>query len=338
MKTSTPAPVTIDDVAARAKVSISTVSRVLNERDRVHSRTRERVMAAVRELGYQPSAFARGLATQRTHTLGFVIPNISDPFYLEIVRGVEEAAAAEQYNLIVVSQPQFSSEHRYLQLFTQRRVDGMVLVAIDVRRHEVEHILRRGVPVALVQQDIGAQVPTFVVDNYGGASAAIEHILGHGRWRIAYITGSDFTPDNAGRLRGARDTLAAHGLELPPERIVPGNYFPDSGYAAMQRLLDLPEPPDAVFAANDQMANGAMLAIRDRGLRVPEDMIMVGFDDVSLARYTSPPLTTVHQPAYELGFQAARTVLGAIDADVAMARIVLPTALVVRQSCGCTGR
>ncbi|HEX5690594.1 MAG TPA: substrate-binding domain-containing protein, partial [Roseiflexaceae bacterium] len=216
--------------------------------------------------------------------------------------------------------------------------DGMVLVAIDVRRPEVEHIVRRGVPVALVQQDVGANVPTFVVDNYGGASAAIEHILWHGRRSIAYIGGSDFTPDNAGRLRGARDTLAAHGLQMPPDRIVAGNYFPDSGYAAMQQLLDLADPPDAVFAANDQMASGAMLAIRDRGLRVPEDLIIVGFDDVSLAKYTSPPLTTVRQPAYELGFQAARTVLQAIDGEAPMARIVLPTELVVRQSCGCTGR
>jgi DNA-binding LacI/PurR family transcriptional regulator len=249
---------------------------------------------------------------------------------------VEDATIGAEYNLLVASQPRETGEHRYLQLFTQRRVDGMVLVAIDVRRHEIEQILRRDVPVVLVQQDIGEGIPTFVVDNYGGACALAEHILQHGCRRVAYIAGSDHTPDNAERLRGLRDTLAAHGLDLAPERIAYGNYLRGSGEWAMRQLLGLQELPDAVFAANDQMASDALLAIRERGLRVPEDMILVGFDDVPLASYVSPPLTTVHQPAYELGLQAARTALHAVNGAIPWARIVLPTALVVRHSCGCS--
>lgn len=327
---------TIDDVAERAQVSISTVSRVLNGRDRVHPDTRERVMAAARELNYQPSAFARGLATQRTQTLGFVIPTISDPFFLEIVRGVEEVARANRYVLLVVSEPYSTHDHSYLRLFTQRRVDGLILVGIDLDRAEITRLLKHGFPLVLVQHSGAENVPTIVVDNYSGASAAAQHLLQHGCRRLAYISGSDHTPDNAERLQGLRDTLAAHGLDLPEHYVTPGDYLAGSGYNAMLRLLEQAEKPDAVFAANDQMAADALLAIRDRGLRVPEDIALVGFDDLPLATYVSPPLTTVHQPAHEMGRLAAHTALDQLAGRSSMARVVLPTNLVVRRSCGCT--
>jgi len=330
------AQITIDEVARRARVSISTVSRVLNGLDRVHPETRERVLAAIKELNYQPSAYARGLAKQRSQTLGFVIPNISDPFFLEVVRGVEDVATPAGYGLLVASQPRATGDHRYLRLFTERRVDALVLVAIDVRRADVEHMLRRHIPVALVQQDIGNDLPTFRVDNYGAACALTKHLLQHGRHRLAYIAGSDHTPDNAERFGGLRDTLAATGLHLPPERVAQGDYLRGSGYHAMQTLLNLAEPPDAVFAANDQMASDALIAIRERGLHVPEDIALVGFDDVPLASYVIPPLTTAHQPIYELGRQAALAVLGALEGAPLAARVVLPVPIVIRHSCGCS--
>ena len=330
------AQVTIDEVARRARVSISTVSRVLNELDRVHPQTRERVLAAMKDLNYQPSAYARGLAKQRSQTLGFVIPNISDPFFLEVVRGVEDVTTPAGYGLLVVSQPAATGDHRYMKLFTERRVDGLVLVAIDVRRANVEHMLRRHIPVALIQQDIGDDLATFRVDNYGAACALTEHLLEHGRRRIAYIAGSDHTPDNAERFRGLRDTLATAGLHLPPERLAKGDYLRGSGYHAMQALLQRAEPPDGVFAANDQMASDALIAIRERGLRVPEDIALVGFDDVPLASYVIPPLTTARQPIYELGRQAALAVLGALDGAPLAARVVLPVPIVIRHSCGCS--
>ena len=328
--------ITIDEVAQRARVSISTVSRVLNELDRVHPATRERVLAAIKELNYQPSAYARGLAKQRSQTLGFVIPNISDPFYFEVVRGVEDVTTPAGYGLLVASQPAATGDRRYLRLFTERRVDGLVLVAIDVRRADVQHMLRRHIPVALIQQDIGNDLPTFRVDNHGAACALTNHLLEHGRRRFAYIAGSDHTPDNAERLGGLRDTLAAAGLHLPPKRLAQGDYLRGSGYQAMHRLLNLAELPDAVFAANDQMASDALIAIRERGLRVPEDIAIVGFDDVPLASYVVPPLTTAHQPIYELGRQAALAVLGALDGAPLAARVVLPVPLVIRRSCGCS--
>ena len=331
---------TIFDVARHAGVSIGTVSRVTNNRDRVHPETRERVLRAIEELGYRPNALARGLAGQQTNTLGLVIPQVNDPFFFQIVRGVEDAASQAGYNLLIASQPLQPGEHSYLSLFTRGHVDAMVLVAIDVRVEEVQAITDRGVPIVLVQQDIGGNIPSFVADNYYGARSMAEHLLGHGYRRLGYISGTDYTPDNRERLRGLRDVLAQHGLSLPGEYIAHGNYLRDSGFRAMQELLALSPRPEAVFAANDQMAADAIMAALAAGLVVPDDIAVVGFDDGPFARYTNPPLTTVSQPVYDLGRQAAQTALQASRADRDSApmtpRLVqLPTQLVVRQSCGC---
>ncbi len=334
---------TIFDVAQHAGVSIGTVSRVFNNRDRVHPETRERVLRAIRELNYQPNALARGLASQQTDTLGLVIPQVNDPFFFEIVRGVEDAASAAGYNLLIASQPRQPGEHSYLRLFHRGHVDAMVLVAIDVLAHEVQAIIDRGVPIVLVQQDVGRNIPTFLADNYYGARTLIEHLVDvHGYRRVAFISGTDYTPDSRERLRGLRDVLAERGLDLPAAYITHGDYLRGSGYRAMQKLLDLPDRPEAVFAANDQMAADAIIAAQARGLCVPDDIAVVGFDDVPMASYVNPPLTTVSQPVYELGWQAARLALEASredsDARPLSPRMVqLPTTLVVRHSCGCAG-
>jgi LacI family transcriptional regulator len=331
---------TIFDVARHAGVSIGTVSRVLNNRDRVHPNTRERVLRAIRELDYRPNALARGLARQQTNTLGLVIPQVNDPFFFQIVRGVEDAASAAGYNLLIASQPQQPGEHSYFSLFHRGHVDAMVLVAIDVQPQEVKLITARGVPIVLVQQDIGRNIPSFLVDNYHGARAMAEHLLEHGYRRLGYIAGTDYTPDNRERLRGLRDTLSEHNLSLPASSIARGNYLRGSGVEAMQELLALTPRPEAVFAANDQMAADAIMAAQAAGLSVPDDIAVVGFDDAPVASYTNPPLTTVSQPVYDLGWQAARLALETsraerADPPVAPRLVQLPTALVVRRSCGC---
>lgn len=324
--------ITIAEVATYAGVSVSTVSRVLNGLDRVHPRTRERVLEVVRKLNYQPSAFARGLAFQRTHTLGLVIPTISDPFYLSIVRGVEEAAASEQHSLLVVSQPSAASARRVCELFTQRRVDGMVVVGVTVPAEATQHLRHQGFPLALLQGGPGSVV-NFAVDNYGGAVAMTEHLVGLGYRRVAYIAGSDNTSDNGERFRGFRDTLDRAGLAFDPQLFAQGDYSLGSGARATEALLAR-TLPDAIFAANDRMALEAMLALRRSGRRVPEDVAVVGFDDIPMASYASSPLTTVRQPGYELGFRAAKAVLGTLRGEVLPTGVILPVELVVRESCG----
>ncbi len=333
-------PATIFEVAERAGVSIGTVSRVINNRDRVSPETRERVLNAIHELDYHANALARGLANRQTVTLGLVIPQVNDPFFYQVVRGVEEAAGAANYSLLIASQSRLpATEHRYLHLFRRGHVDAMVLASIEIHIHEVQKIMRQGIPIVLVQLDIGENIPTFLADNYQGGRAIAEHLVVEHRYRrVAYITGTDYTPDSRERLRALRDVLQENGLDLPAEYIVRGDYLRDSGYRAMQQLLDLPDPPEAVFVANDQMAVDAMLAIRERGLRVPEDIAVGGFDDIPMASYVSPPLTTVHQPVYELGWHAAHKALEIINNNQALIsphKMILPTSLVIRRSCGC---
>ncbi len=331
---------TIFDVAKRANVSIGTVSRVLNNRDRVSAETRDRVLLAIRELDYHSNAFAQGLASQQTDTIGLVIPQVNDPFYFGIVRGIEDTVTTAGYSLLIASQPHHTSENHYMRLFRRGHVDALILTAIDVFPNEIQEMTKSGLPVIMVQQDAGKNVSAVLVDNYGGAAALTEHLLDHGCRRIAYIAGTDHTPVNKERLRALRDTLKAHGLSLPESLVFHGDYLRGSGAAAMRQILDLPERPDAVFAANDQMAADAMVVAQERGLNVPEDIAIVGFDDVPLASYVSPALTTVHQPIYEQGVYAARMALDMLKTSDQQPpptppRIILPTTLVIRRSCGC---
>ena len=322
---------TITEVAKRAGVSVSTVSRVMNGLDRVHPETRSRVMDVIQTLHYQPSAFARGLAIQQTRTIGFVIPTISDPFYLSIVRGVEEKAAAEDYSLLVVSQLSGAANGRVLELFTQKRVDGLVIVGTTVPQEILVQLQTQNFPVVLLQQQTER---TISVDNYGGATLVTDHLIGLGYRTLAYIAGHDDTPDNAERFRGFQDSLVRAGVTFNPQLFVQGNFLQGSGSGAATELLSRDIPFDAVFAANDQMAIDAVLTLRERGLRVPEDVGVVGFDDIPLARYVLPPLTTVRQPAYELGFRGVQAVLDALRGEPLPNGVVLPVELVVRESCG----
>ncbi len=322
---------TIAEVAKRAGVSISTVSRVMNGLDRVHPETRERVSNVIQTLRYQPSAFARGLAIQQTRTLGFVIPTISDPFYLNIVRGVEEKAAAAGYSLLVISQLSGAGDQRILELFTQKRVDGLIIVGTVVPQELLVQLRTQSFPVVLLQQHAER---TISVDNYGGATLLTDHLLELGYRTLAYIAGSGDTPDDAERFRGFQASLVRAGIAFDPRLFVQGDFLPGSGAEAATELLARNTPFKAIFAANDQMAIDAVLALRERGLSVPEDVAVVGFDDVPLARYVLPPLTTVRQPAYELGSSGVEAVLSALRGEPLPEGIILPVELVVRESCG----
>lgn len=302
----------------------------MNGLDRVHPETRERVSTVIQMLRYQPNAFARGLAIQRTHSLGFVIPTISDPFYIDIVRGVEEVAAAAGYSLLVISKLARADDRCVLELFTQKRVDGLVVVGVTVSREVLKQLRTQGFPLVLLQ---GEQA-TFLVDNYSGATLITEHLLGLGHRQLAYIAGSDDTPDNAERFRGFQDGLASAHVAFEPQLFARGDFLQGSGSRAVTELLRRQQPFDAIFAANDQMAIDAILALREHGLHVPEDVAVVGFDDIPLARYISPSLTTVRQPANALGSQATQAVLAALGGAPLPEGVVLPVELVVRESCG----
>jgi LacI family transcriptional regulator len=329
------------DVARLAGVSQATVSYVLNGNSviSVPEETRGRILAAVDELGYVPNGIARSLRTRRTYMIAAVIPDITNPFYPAFERGVQEAAEASGYDLIVFNTGGTAEkERRCVRSLQQGRVDGVVAVFFHLKAEDLLPLLDRN--VALVRLEAvkkgagGLDLPldNLYVDNVAASRAAVEHLIGRGHERIGMIAGQG-GPRQA-RARGYHAALAAHGL--PPEEALTrdGDFSEEGGHRAMLSLLDGPRPPTAVFAASDVMAVGALVAIREAGLRVPEDVAVVGFDDIPVARLITPRLTTVAQFQENLGVRAAEMLLERLDgkAPEQGRSEEMPYELIVRES------
>jgi LacI family transcriptional regulator len=307
---------TIRDVARKAKVSHQTVSRVINGHDSVTPETRERVTRAIRELEYVPSAVARSLSSSRTHTLGMVTTDVSDHFFAEAVAGAEAAARKRGYFLIIGSiEPGAEDDERtYLRLMLERRVEGLIIAVPRLRLADDDMLAGAAtrLPTVVVASDIELPGADHVdIDNRQGGFEATEHLLAHGHRRIATITGPLDWPSARARLDGYRDALrrAGDGAEPLVEPCL--DWGLESGLRAAERLLAASGRPTAIFAQSDLLALGAMSALRAHGVRVPEDMSMIGFDDIPVAQVFDPPLTTLRQPMREVGELAARLVLEA---------------------------
>lgn len=326
---------TMRDVAERAGVSVSTVSHVINNTRAVSDDTRRSVLESMRALGYKPNALARSLRRQQTHSIGMIVPDSANPFFAEVARAIEDASFAANYSVILCnSDGDLEKQEAYTNLLIERQVAGIVFVAAGLSTELVNDLRQRAVPLVVVDREIsGVEVDTVETNHYQGGQLATQHLIELGHRRIACIAaGSELSP-SAERLTGYRDTLAACGLPQDRALVVRGDFQFASGYRAAQQLLDLADPPTAVFACNDLMAVGCISAATQRGLHVPTDLSVVGFDDVKLASFTNPPLTTVVQPKREIG-QRAMEILYARMRDLgAPARFErLNTRLVVRQS------
>jgi len=336
--------VTIYDVAERAGVGIATVSRVLNNSPRVRDVTRLRVMAAIEELDYRPGAAARSLVSGRTLTIGFVLcqsPDriFADAFLPEVLRGAGDAIQSNGFRVLLHSVEDVTAPDAYIGLVREDHADGIILSGPRSDDHQLRHLKSEGFPVVLLGQLPGSGIPFVDVDNAGAARRAVDHLICQGHRRIGMITNAPLVYTAArDRLAGYRDALEASGIPFAPELMRYGDFGEESGRLAMEQLLDLPELPSAVFVASDLVAFGASLAIKRRGLRIPEDIALVGFDDVRLAHFVDPPLTTIQLPAYDLGYRAATLLNQLIDGGpVEEQEMLLQTELVVRQSCGAKG-
>lgn len=324
------------DVAERANVSVTTVSHVINETRPVSDELRGRVLSAMVELGYQPNALARSLRRKETHTIGMIVPDSVNPFFAEVARGIEDASFERDYSVILCnSDGDLSKELLYINVLAEKQVDGILLVAVSGVTTKHFHTLQaRGLPVVVVDRDIpGPAVDSVLVDNAQGGRLATRHLIDLGHRRIGCITGpSDLTP-SADRVTGYRQALQEAGISPDPSLIVKGDFQYRSGYQAAYRLLSLADPPTAIFACNDLMAVGAISAGEQAGYRVPADLSIVGFDDVRLASFTNPPLTTVVQPKHEMGVLAATMLLERLqNRNLPPRRRLLKTELLVRQS------
>lgn len=329
--------VTIRDVARAAGVSVATVSRVLNRKDTVTAETERHVREVIRRLEYVPHGGARSLTTRRTHVIGVVLPEMYGDFFSEIIRGIDRVARPRGYHVLVSGSHSDPEETEAVLHALHGRVDGLVLMMPGPGADPLTRSLPRGTPVILLNGPPGSRHPTLSVDNRAGARLAVDHLLDLGHRRIALIAGPEDNADAEERRRGYREALAARGLELDERLELPGDFREDSGFAAgeeLARRASRGNAPTAVFAANDAMAIGCLAGLRSKGLQVPEDLSLVGFDDVPNARYLTPALTTVRVPIAEVGGRAIERLLGSIDeptGEGASREVVAPT-LSIRDS------
>ncbi|KRF01215.1 LacI family transcriptional regulator [Frateuria sp. Soil773] len=301
---------TIKDVAREARVSVASVSRALNGQAGVTEQTQQRIREAATRLRYIPHGAARSLITRRTHTIGALLPDLHGEFFSELIRGIDLAARSRGLHLLVSSSHDDALEAAAAMRAMQGRVDGLLVMSPHADADFLRSNLPAGLPTVLMNTALEAcpDYAALSIDNRGGTRLVMEHLLASGRRRIAFIRGPAANHDVAEREQAYREALAAH-LPGAEAQVWPGDFSEQSGHAAGQALLAQASRPDAVFAANDMMAIGCMSALREAGVRVPDDIAVAGFDDVPMARYVTPALTTVRVRIAELGAQA----LGMLD-------------------------
>jgi DNA-binding LacI/PurR family transcriptional regulator len=335
--------VTSRDVAEHAGVSRTTVSFVLNDVPGVNisEETRKRVLQAAEELGYVPDASARSLASRRTRTLGLVLVRnqshvAADAFLPQVIHGLAESTRRADFRLLLEPVEDINYPNTYINLAHSKQIDGIIFSGPRSDDEQLTALVDEGFPVVLLGQ-LPGNVACFVdVDNRSAAREVVEHLIHLGHQRIGCITNAprEYT-GGADRLAGYRDALEAAGLPFEERLVRFGGFVAESGYRAAHSLLQEITSPMALFVASDVVAFGAMAAIRERGLTIPDDVALVGFDDIPLARYVDPPLTTVRLPAAELGRQAGQMIVNLVqDGEMAVRNMILETELIVRASCG----
>ena len=299
---------TIKDVAKRAGVSVATVSYVVNGTRNVAPETAERVRAAMEELNYHPNAVAQSLRTRTTHVIGAVVSDISNPFFATLIRGAEDCARENGYSLLICNTSEkLENELVYLQLLSRKRVDGMILAPTGKNDELIRDLIARGMQIVFIDRKLeGIEAPAVLSENEEGAYRATQHLIERGHRRIGIVLGLPHVSTTTERLRGYERALTDSGLEIDRSLIVYGHSQVKEGKKACLELLDRKDRPTAVFATNNLMTLGVMMAIHELGLRCPQDVSVVGFDDFEWAAAFEPPLTTVAQDPYRIGEGAIR--------------------------------
>ncbi|MGG1311312.1 MULTISPECIES: LacI family DNA-binding transcriptional regulator [Cohnella] len=324
---------TLKDVARKAGVALSTASYALNNRSEVSEETRNKILKAAEELNYKPNGTARDLKQARTKTIGLILSDLSGPFYSELIRSIQEVSYASGYNMIACSS--YGGENSTARKFLEeRRTDGIILLANNIDNDFIKRTAGKQFPIVVLDREISApHVWSATVDNTKGACQAVEYLIGLGYGEIGYLSGPVASPDNEKRFEGYQKALQEHGLAFRQQWVYQGYFTKQGGYEAAQAMLAQKQLPRAIFSANDEMAIGAMEAFMEAGLRIPEDIAVIGFDDIELARYIRPGLTTVRQPNRQLGNIATHMLLRALNGDTDIENVRLETELIVRESC-----
>ncbi len=328
---------TIQDVADRADVSVATVSRVLNGSDRVRESTKEEVVKAARALGYHPNETARNLRAQETRMVGVLLPNMHGEFFAQVTRGLDRKARASGHHLMVSNSHTQEDEAKAVIQSLLGRVDGLILLWPRLSHDFLDDLVPDSLPVVLLNTDrSGPRFETLAFDNHDGAYAAVEHLAEHGHERVALLTGGPQNYDARERRSGYRAAVSDYGLDADPSLELEGDFTREAGRAAVEQVRSLTPRPTALFASNDSMALGVLRGLHEAGLEAPDDLAVVGFDDIPMAHYVAPSLTTVHAPMQELGERAMERLLALVQDDASPAHQTLHTRLVRRESCGCS--
>ena len=331
---------TISDVAEKAGVSIATVSRVINGTTPVTTETEQRVLDAISELAFVPRAAARVLASNRTETLGLLLPEIGGAFFSPLLRGIEAEAQIAGFDLLIHATshiPHASAPvaHRPLG---EHNTDGLLVFTQSVDEKELARLRALNFPTVLLYQTSPSdlEIPSVTIENKSGAQMIVEHLIqGHNRRRIVFLRGPEGNEDSEWRERGYRDALDLHGITFDSSLVGTGGFNEEEARAAVQELLIDGVEFDAVFGGDDDTAAGAIAALTLAGKRVPQDVAVVGFDDLPIARYLRPALTTVRAPTEQIGRESVRQLVRLINGEQAEALVLMRTELVIRESCGC---
>jgi DNA-binding LacI/PurR family transcriptional regulator len=327
---------TISDVAKHAEVSIATVSRVLNGKIPVQAEKAERVQRAIAELNFVPRSAARILASRKTNTIGLVFSEIRGAFFSHLLKGVESQLHQAGYELLVYST--HSDRPIKRKPIGEHNTDGLLVFTTSLEKDEIARLCTINFPLVLMHEipPDGMQIPVITVENKDGAEMLVSHLIEkHGRQRIVFLRGPKGHEDSEWRERGYREALATHNLPIDETLISAGDFDQETAYQAMQKLIQTGINFDAVFAGDDDASIGVYRALKQVGRLIPDDVAVVGFDDVEFSGYISPPLTTVRAPIEEVGREAVRQLAKLMNGEQAQALTLMRTELVIRESCGC---
>ncbi len=329
--------VTIRDVAQKANVSVATVSRYINGTAPVSEKVARRLEKVMKELNYIPHSTARKLATRKTYTIGLLLTDISGDFFAPLLSGIESAAREKGYDLLISSARESYSQVRALPL-GPHNCDGVLGFTTSLGDDCLHSLAKQQFPIVLIHRSSppDLNIPCVTVENKAASHAIVSHLIEvHGRHRIVFLRGPEGHEDSYWREMGYRDALQDHGLPFDPTLLSTGEFFRRRAYQAIKELLHAGVRFDAVFSGDDEAAVGVLIALKEAGIRVPEDVSVVGFDDQRMSPYLQPSLTTVRAPTEEVGKEAARQLIQLIETGEATPLTLLPTEIVIRRSCGC---
>jgi LacI family transcriptional regulator len=331
--------ITIVDIAKKSNVSIATVSRVINNKSEgVSEKTRKRILNVIDECGYKPNAMARGLVTKKTKTIGLIIPDITNPFFPEIARGAEDGASTRGYNVFLCnSDDNLEKENEYISALKEKCVDGIILTtSANSNQEHFMTLMNSGIPISIIDEGldaVDADIPGIFLDNYEGGYLAAKHLIDLGHKRIACITGPLNLKNDRDRLEGYKEALKDSKINIDNSIIMQGNYKIAGGIENAKKLLS--KDITAIFACNDLMAYGVYQVLKSNGYKIPDDISVVGFDDIQLSALLDPALTTIRQPAYEMGLESAKMIIKLIEGKNIRKKVInFKPDLIVRKSTG----